>query len=105
MRRTVVGFVFQAFNLMDELTAQENIELPALLAGRSVLPGSLLGIPLGMGLLKAVTASGDAYKLVPVWWFVLVVVGTWLVTGVLTAVPARIGSRHLTAQILQAELT
>jgi putative ABC transport system ATP-binding protein len=35
MRRTVVGFLFQAFHLMDELTAQENIELPALLAGRS----------------------------------------------------------------------
>jgi putative ABC transport system ATP-binding protein len=30
-----VGFVFQAFHLMDELTAQENVELPALLAGRS----------------------------------------------------------------------
>jgi ABC-type antimicrobial peptide transport system, ATPase component len=35
MRRSAVGFVFQAFHLMDELTAQENIELPALLAGRS----------------------------------------------------------------------
>jgi putative ABC transport system ATP-binding protein len=30
-----IGFVFQAFHLMDELTAQENVELPALLAGRS----------------------------------------------------------------------
>jgi ABC-type lipoprotein export system ATPase subunit len=30
-----VGFVFQAFHLMDELTAQENLELPMLLAGRS----------------------------------------------------------------------
>jgi ABC-type lipoprotein export system ATPase subunit len=30
-----VGFVFQAFHLMEELTAAENIELPALLAGRS----------------------------------------------------------------------
>jgi len=30
-----VGFVFQAYHLMDELTAQENVELPALLAGRS----------------------------------------------------------------------
>lgn len=30
-----VGFVFQAFFLIDELTAQENVELPALLAGRS----------------------------------------------------------------------
>ena len=34
-RRSEVGFVFQAFHLMDELTAQENVELPALLAGRS----------------------------------------------------------------------
>jgi putative ABC transport system ATP-binding protein len=35
LRRGQVGFVFQAFHLMDELTAQENVELPALLAGRS----------------------------------------------------------------------
>jgi putative ABC transport system ATP-binding protein len=35
LRRTAVGFVFQAFHLMDELTAVENVELPALLAGRS----------------------------------------------------------------------
>jgi putative ABC transport system ATP-binding protein len=35
MRRTDVGFVFQAFHLMDELTSVENVELPALLAGRS----------------------------------------------------------------------
>lgn len=34
MRRSDVGFVFQAFHLMDELTAKENVELPALLAGR-----------------------------------------------------------------------
>jgi len=35
LRRTAIGFVFQAFHLMDELTARENVELPALLAGRS----------------------------------------------------------------------
>jgi len=35
MRRTAVGFVFQAFHLMEELTAVENVELAALLAGRS----------------------------------------------------------------------
>jgi len=35
LRRTAIGFVFQAFHLIDELTAQENVELPALLAGRS----------------------------------------------------------------------
>ncbi len=35
MRRTAVGFVFQAFHLMEELSAAENVELPALLDGRS----------------------------------------------------------------------
>jgi putative ABC transport system ATP-binding protein len=35
LRRGAIGFVFQAFHLMDELTAQENVELPALLAGYS----------------------------------------------------------------------
>ncbi len=35
LRRDEIGFVFQAFQLMDELTAQENVELPALLAGYS----------------------------------------------------------------------
>jgi putative ABC transport system ATP-binding protein len=35
MRRTAVGFVFQSFHLMEELTAVENVELSALLAGRS----------------------------------------------------------------------
>ncbi|HWF41490.1 MAG TPA: ABC transporter ATP-binding protein [Acidothermaceae bacterium] len=35
LRRHEVGFVFQAYHLMDELTAQENVELPALLAGRA----------------------------------------------------------------------
>ncbi len=35
LRRTTIGFVFQAFHLVDELTALENIELPVLLAGGS----------------------------------------------------------------------
>jgi ABC-type lipoprotein export system ATPase subunit len=35
LRREVIGFVFQAFHLMDDLTGVENVELPALLAGRS----------------------------------------------------------------------
>jgi len=38
LRRHAIGFVFQAFHLMEELTAAENVELPALLAGRS--PGA-----------------------------------------------------------------
>jgi putative ABC transport system ATP-binding protein len=35
MRRTDVGFVFQAFHLMEELTAVENVEVSSLLAGSS----------------------------------------------------------------------
>jgi putative ABC transport system ATP-binding protein len=35
LRRDHVGFVFQDFHLMDDLTAVENVELPALLAGTS----------------------------------------------------------------------
>src|SRR5215471_869688 len=35
LRRQSIGFVFQAFHLMDELTAVENVELPALVAGAS----------------------------------------------------------------------
>jgi putative ABC transport system ATP-binding protein len=35
LRRRSVGFVFQAFHLVEELTAAENVELPALLAGTS----------------------------------------------------------------------
>jgi putative ABC transport system ATP-binding protein len=33
LRRTQVGFVFQAFNLVPTLTAQENIVLPMMLGG------------------------------------------------------------------------
>jgi putative ABC transport system ATP-binding protein len=33
LRRHAIGFVFQAFHLVEELTAVENVELPALLAG------------------------------------------------------------------------
>jgi len=34
LRREQVGFIFQAFNLIPTLTAEENITLPALLGGR-----------------------------------------------------------------------
>ncbi|MEV4111598.1 ABC transporter ATP-binding protein [Nonomuraea sp. NPDC049695] len=35
MRRRSVGFIFQGFHLVEELSAAENVELPALLAGHS----------------------------------------------------------------------
>jgi len=38
LRRKAIGFVFQAFHLLEELTAVENVEMPALIAGRS--PGA-----------------------------------------------------------------
>jgi putative ABC transport system ATP-binding protein len=38
VRRDRVGFVFQAFNLLPQLTARQNIELPARLAGRTIDP-------------------------------------------------------------------
>jgi len=36
LRRDKVGFIFQSFNLLPVLTAQENIELPLKIAGRGV---------------------------------------------------------------------
>ncbi len=38
LRREHVGFVFQAFNLLPTLTAEENVLLPARIAGRKVDP-------------------------------------------------------------------
>jgi putative ABC transport system ATP-binding protein len=35
LRRTAIGFIFQAFHLIPELTAMENVELPGLLAGQA----------------------------------------------------------------------
>jgi putative ABC transport system ATP-binding protein len=46
LRREKVGFVFQFFNLLPMLTAEENLELPMAIAGRKVDPGwerSLVG--------------------------------------------------------------
>lgn len=45
VRRRHIGLVFQAFNLVPSLTAEENIQLPALADGRSGLPpGGLEGL-------------------------------------------------------------
>jgi putative ABC transport system ATP-binding protein len=46
LRRGSIGFVFQAFHLMDELTAVENVEVPALLAGRSPRAARALALSL-----------------------------------------------------------
>ena len=41
LRRDRIGFVFQSFNLVPALTAEENIELPLTLAGRKSSPAWL----------------------------------------------------------------
>jgi putative ABC transport system ATP-binding protein len=60
LRRDAIGFVFQAFHLMDELTAVENVELPALLAGRSPRAARQRGV----GLLERVGLA-DRAKFLP----------------------------------------
>ena len=51
LRRDRIGFVFQSFNLVPTLSAEENIKLPADLAGRKVDQGWLdyLVSQLGIG--------------------------------------------------------
>jgi ABC-type antimicrobial peptide transport system permease subunit len=68
-----------------------------------VLPGSILAVPLGIALVQTVGKSSDAYKHASIPILILVIVGTWLIMSVLTAISARIGTRRSTAHILQAE--
>ncbi|WP_062347565.1 ABC transporter ATP-binding protein [Herbidospora yilanensis] len=42
LRRERIGFVFQAFNLVSSLTAEQNVALPLRLAGRPADPGLVL---------------------------------------------------------------
>jgi putative ABC transport system permease protein len=69
----------------------------------SVLPGSILGVPLGIALVQTVGKSSDAYKHASSLMVLLVIVGTCLIMSVLTAIPARIGTRRSAVEILQAD--
>jgi predicted ABC-type transport system involved in lysophospholipase L1 biosynthesis ATPase subunit len=133
LRRHAIGFVFQAFHLMDELTATENVELPALLAGSSPraarrraaelleqvglsdrarhLPAAqvlhaLAGAILGIpgGIALAEAVDDDPVTIPGVWQLLAVVLGSALVTAALTAIPARFAARRSAGEILQAEL-
>ena len=55
LRREQVGVVFQSFNLVPSLTALENVELPALLAGREPDGARIAALldELGVGALAA----------------------------------------------------
>lgn len=50
LRRDRIGFVFQQFNLLPTLTAQENITLPSDIAGRTVDPEWLTQVVTAVGL-------------------------------------------------------
>ncbi|WP_433260054.1 ABC transporter ATP-binding protein [Actinosynnema sp. CS-041913] len=50
LRRGRVGFVFQGFNLLSSLTAEQNVALPLRLAGERTDPARLRGLLAGVGL-------------------------------------------------------
>jgi putative ABC transport system ATP-binding protein len=50
LRGTSMGFVFQAYNLLDALTAFDNVALPVRLAGRDVDPAQVLAALRQVGL-------------------------------------------------------
>jgi putative ABC transport system permease protein len=65
------------------------------------VPGTLLGIPLGLGLFKA--ASAGALTVPPAWWLAATVLAILAAVAVMASIPALIGARIPAAQILQAE--
>jgi putative ABC transport system ATP-binding protein len=50
LRRDRVGFVFQSFNLVTALSAEQNVELPLRLAGRRAQPGQVRAMLAEVGL-------------------------------------------------------
>ncbi|MER5612257.1 ABC transporter ATP-binding protein [Streptomyces sp. NPDC002215] len=50
LRRKHIGFVFQAFNLVESLTAAQNVELPSRFAGRKVEPEQVANALASVGL-------------------------------------------------------
>ncbi|MGH3472071.1 MAG: FtsX-like permease family protein [Nocardioidaceae bacterium] len=69
----------------------------------SALPGSILGIPLGIALLQAVVKSSDAYKLTPLWWYPLMILGSCVTLTVLSSIAARVGVNRSLAPTLQVD--
>jgi len=55
LRRERIGFVFQSFNLLGALTAEQNVSLPSRLAGRRVPRATIRAALEGVGL-------GDRFK-------------------------------------------
>ena len=55
LRRTRIGFIFQSYNLVPALTAQENIELPLRLAGKRVDQEWMLELAATLGIADRLT--------------------------------------------------
>ncbi len=89
--------------LMRALGARSQQVSTGLLAAQvlSALPGAVLGIPLGIGLFKAVAGHQTAPP--SALWVAAAVLGTLLAVAGLTTVPALIGARIPAPQILQSE--
>jgi ABC-type lipoprotein release transport system permease subunit len=68
------------------------------------LVGAALGILGGLALFAATGGGDDGVTGPPLWQLLAVVPGTVLVVATLTTIPARLGARRPTAEILQAEL-
>ena len=64
--------------------------------------GAMLGIPGGIAI-YAGAKSGGSTTVPPALWLVVMVLGTMLVLGALTTVPARLGARRALAETLQSE--
>jgi putative ABC transport system ATP-binding protein len=50
LRRTVIGFIFQSFNLIGSLTAEQNVAMPLRLAGRRPPRGQVRSVLADVGL-------------------------------------------------------
>jgi putative ABC transport system permease protein len=67
------------------------------------LAGALLGIPGGIGISDAARNGGGPTTIPPALWLAVMVAVILLAVTVLTAIPARIGTRRAVAEVLQAE--
>jgi putative ABC transport system ATP-binding protein len=55
LRRTRIGFIFQSYNLVPALTAQENIELPSRLAGKKADRDWVIELAVTLGIADRLT--------------------------------------------------
>ena len=70
----------------------------------SALPGAIIGIPVGIALVAALSHDDGPTTVPSGPVLIAVFIGTLITIGALTAVPARIQARRPVAEILQAEL-